>query len=919
MTSLKRSSGLKRKGASPSAKSEASSNTDVGTDFIWGVGIESSTLPHLDVDQFEWTQHNRCWRQDLEIVSGQLGLKSLRYAIPWEYTEPRPGHFDWRIADERINACRELGLKPILDIMHFGTPRWLPQAVGDPEFPEALERLTVAMVERYRGSIDTWCPINEPLVTSLFSGDFGFWPPHARKWRGYMPVLGRVAMAISRSIRAIRRLQPEAQVLICDAADHFRSRDESLAAEVALRNLRRFLLLDLISGRVDARHPLREWVIAYGMSELDLQWHASHPQQPDIIGLDYYPHSNWQLERGKFGLKQRRADGPAGLYTVASEFYNRYGLPMILSETSIEGKPINREVWLDQMASDSRRLRSEGIPLMGIIWWPLFDHLDWDGALTHRVGKLHRVGLYKLVRQNDGTLERVKTPLADAYAKLAAGGTELVGELDDLAVPIAAADEEMPPLSEWMPVSGGASTTAFVETGSITKESGLSARVGANGGNGHGNGHGARHASAALPTVALSSTGAAATVSPDSSLELGNYGILVFSHLRWGFVWQRPQQFLSRLARTHAVLFVEEPMFDLGDGEEPRVELHSVMPNVTVACPHLPPADQTKPDIASDLVRYARWALEQVNGEGSFDRPLLWYYSPMDSSWSLDQFENRGVVYDCMDELSQFSGAPPELIQNEARLMAHADVVFTGGQNLWDRKRQQHPNVHFFGCGVEVDHFGLAADPGTPVPPDIDFMPRPIIGWFGVIDERVDYGLVAEMANRKPDWSFAMLGPVVKVDPNLLPHAPNLFWLGGRDYSLLPNYCRAFDACMMCFAINKATEFINPTKALEYLATGKPVVSTPVKDVVAQYADLMEIAATPAEFIAALERALHAPDVDRIQRGLKKAAASSWESTVAQMEKLILQAINSDDRPSRKPIAPVSDAAARSFVPTQGS
>jgi hypothetical protein len=241
--------------------------------------------------------------------------------------------------------------------------------------------------------------------------------------------------------------------------------------------------------------------------------------------------------------------------------------------------------------------------------------------------------------------------------------------------------------------------------------------------------------------------------------------------------------------------------------------------------------------------------------DGAFDRPLLWYYSPMDAGWSLGHFaNNRGVVYDCMDELSQFTGAPKQLVDNETRLIRCADIVFTGGYNLGDKKRRQHENVHIFGCGVEFDHFHKAADPNAAIPPDIDFMARPILGWFGVVDERVDYAMVGEMARMRPEWSFAMLGPVVKVDPNLLPHSPNLYWLGGRDYHQLPHFVSAFDVCMMCFAINAATEFINPTKGLEYMATGKPVVSTHVRDVVKQWSDIVYLAKGTKEFIAAAER-----------------------------------------------------------------
>jgi glycosyltransferase involved in cell wall biosynthesis len=261
-----------------------------------------------------------------------------------------------------------------------------------------------------------------------------------------------------------------------------------------------------------------------------------------------------------------------------------------------------------------------------------------------------------------------------------------------------------------------------------------------------------------------------------------------------------------------------------------------------------------------------------------------------------------------MDELSQFTGAPRQLVQNEARLIEHADVVFTGGYELGDKKRQQHDNVHTFGCGVEFEHFNKANDPNTGIPADIDFMARPIFGWFGVVDERVDYALVGEVARLRPDWSFAMVGPVVKVDPNLLPHSPNLFFMGGRDYQILPNYCRAFDVCMMPFAMNASTQFINPTKALEYMATGRPIISTPVRDVVRQWSDIVSIVRTADEFIAAAEKLLKQSDKERIERGLELARKSSWENTVKTMQGLIKDAIGKSDRRSRRAIAPLTKA-----------
>jgi beta-glucosidase/6-phospho-beta-glucosidase/beta-galactosidase/glycosyltransferase involved in cell wall biosynthesis len=890
--------------------------------FIWGSGVECSFLPHINVDQFRWTQHDRFWRDDLKRAAQELGIRHLRYSFPWHVLEPDRGSFDWCYSDQRIEECEKLGINLMLDVMHFGTPLWLKQAVGDPEFPEALEEFTEQIVTRYQASVKTWCPFNEPLVSALFSGDFGFWPPHSRRWRGYMPVLSRIVQATSRGIRAIRRSDPQATVLLCDASENFKTRVPQLELEVKRRNLRRFVVMDLLLGRVDREHPLFSWLTSYGMSELDINWLRANPQAPDVLGLDYYPHSDWQLDLHGTAVRQRRADSPVGLYGVANAYYDRYGLPLMLTETSVDGKPINREIWLDNTLDHIRRLREEGVPMLGMIWWPMIDQLDWDGALTHRIGKIHQVGLYGLSRTSDGTLQRSATPLVRQFRKAMEDGENRIGKLTNLSVPAQVDDEQLPPLGEW-------DTLTRFESRPLNEAVSPPQELPLRSGNGDGNRNGKEAtvkpargsaAEAAPARSAPSSAASSPMIDSGETKSTDRFGIVVLSHLRWGFVWQRPQQFLSRFARKHRILFVEEPFFDRPEGAEPEVTYHNVMPNITVVCPHMPGSWNRNPKLPQKLREFTQEAIDHVNDEGEFDRPLLWYYSPMDSAWSLGHIQNRGIVYDSMDELSQFSGAPRALVDNENRLMEYADVVFAGGYELSLKKKKRHDNVHFFGCGVEVEHFGLARDPSTSVPPDIDFMGRPILGWFGVVDERVNYAMVGEMARMRPDWSFAMIGPVVKVDPNLLPHFPNLFWMGQRDYSVLPNYCRAFDICMMPFAINAATEFINPTKALEYLATGRPVISTPVKDVVRQYGDLVDIVKTAEEFVDAADRVLRNPPVDRIERGVEKARQCGWENTVNTMQRLIEESIGSDTRRSARKITPFDQAELEYiYQATQGS
>jgi glycosyltransferase involved in cell wall biosynthesis len=253
-------------------------------------------------------------------------------------------------------------------------------------------------------------------------------------------------------------------------------------------------------------------------------------------------------------------------------------------------------------------------------------------------------------------------------------------------------------------------------------------------------------------------------------------------------------------------------------------------------------------------------------------------------------FDERAVVYDCMDELSKFRFAPRELVDRERYLMAQSDVVFTGGYRLWQSKAKYHANVHFFGCGVDVAHFASARSADLRLPREIAALDKPVVGYYGVIDERLDYNLLRHVAESMPDVALVMVGPVVKVDPNDLPQAPNIHWLGQRQYAELPAHVKGFDVCLMPFALNEATEYINPTKTLEYMAAGKPIVSTAVSDVVHNFTPVVSVARSPEEFVGAVRAAIEAPSTELIVRGLEQARANSWESIVARMERIIRDA-----------------------------
>ena len=374
--------------------------------------------------------------------------------------------------------------------------------------------------------------------------------------------------------------------------------------------------------------------------------------------------------------------------------------------------------------------------------------------------------------------------------------------------------------------------------------------------------------------------------------------IVVHSHLRWDFVWQRPQQLLSRLSASHRVLFIEEPLF-IDDVATPRLDLTLPLPRVHRAVPILPAAlrDRYDESIAQvrELVRTQMGAGGAI--AGLFERPIQWFYTPMPAPAMIGAFDERIAVYDCMDELSKFRFAPTALVDRERLLLASADVVFTGGYRLSQSKRKLHDNVHFFGCGVDVVHFARARAADLDVPEPLASLGKPVMGYYGVIDERIDYELLARLSAAFPEAALVMVGPVVKVDPRELPQAPNIHWLGQRRYEELPAHLKGFDVCLMPFALNAATEFINPTKTLEYMAAGKPIVSTPISDVLHHFADVAEVGTTHEEFLAAVARAMEAPDAKRIARGLELARHSTWDSVVSQMARILRDAV--DERETR--------------------
>jgi glycosyltransferase involved in cell wall biosynthesis len=364
--------------------------------------------------------------------------------------------------------------------------------------------------------------------------------------------------------------------------------------------------------------------------------------------------------------------------------------------------------------------------------------------------------------------------------------------------------------------------------------------------------------------------------------------LVVFSHLRWGFVHQRPQHLLSRLAGRWRIVFVEEPVFTEG---EPHMEVQAHGEHLTVLVPHTRVA---LPGFHDEQLAELQPLVSRWLADAQIQRPVVWLYTPM-ALPLVQPLSPSCVVYDCMDELSAFKGAPRQLRQRETALMKRAAVVFTGGPSLFEAKRHLHPNVHCIPSSVDAAHYRPESlVPGSPAqqavarlqaPPD-----GPRLGYFGVIDERLDLSLVEQVADHNPDWQVVMVGPVVKIDPASLPQRPNIHWLGMQSYERLPYFCATWDVCLMPFAQNEATAFISPTKTLEYMAAGKPVVSTPIKDVITLYGSAVQVAHSPLAFVQACSDLLQASQAERQVLADEMAylvSTSSWERSANSIHALL--------------------------------
>lgn len=372
------------------------------TDFAWLTGFECSTFPQQGMDQLELTQHDRFWASDLLMARDGAACRTIRYGIRWHVVNPRPGVFDWSSLDGPMAFLRALAMEPIVDLFHFGTPTWLERGILSPAFPGAQAELARAFARRYPW-VRWYTPTNEPYILAQFGGESGGWYPHGSGPSDFAQAIDHVGRGLVESWREITAVRPDARCMTSDTGESWHPMDPGVQLLAERMNERRFLMHELVSGRVGPGHPLLPWLHEIGLSAATLGWFRDHAIALDVIGLDHYPHSEHRLRSGPDGnviddtMPLELQHGPAEL---ARQYFERLGRPMIFAETGAPGSDELKIAWLQRLVAQVRAVRAEGVPVIGITWWGLIDQVDWGQGLQRLRYDIDPTGLYRLEWQD---------------------------------------------------------------------------------------------------------------------------------------------------------------------------------------------------------------------------------------------------------------------------------------------------------------------------------------------------------------------------------------------------------------------------------------------------------------------------------------------------------------------------------------
>jgi beta-glucosidase len=432
----------------------------VAVPFFWAVGIEDTNIgwplrgSGEPLDEYASTDHYSQWREDFDRVV-EVGATTVRYGLPWYRLNPAPGKWDWTWADDVINyAVVELGLDLIIDLVHYGTPSWLEGSFTDPAYPAAVGEYAGAVAARYDGLVDKFTPLNEPLITASFTGARAIWPPYESGDEGWARVIVGVSAGIQSTIKAIKSAQPSAVIAHVEATHVWETEDADLVGHRDVLRLRNFLPTDLILGRVTADHALYKWLIDMGIDANTLARLEEPCPRPDLIGVNFYPELSCRelvsIEGDPIGVAFNGWDG--GLRQVTEEFWERYAIPVFISETAVEGDPEHLSSWIKAVAATAAAMRADGVDLRGVTWWPLFDFVDWswgsgggvveefytrtNGIISPVIppppsagiaAYFRRMGLWTL-HEDDGFISRVRTQAATAFAAAATTPSHVLDE-----------------------------------------------------------------------------------------------------------------------------------------------------------------------------------------------------------------------------------------------------------------------------------------------------------------------------------------------------------------------------------------------------------------------------------------------------------------------------------------------------------